>query len=130
MTETITQLLADWADTKAEYATPYSIGADIGEIYSYACRFEEIIRQQQAMLERAETALNDAKAALERTVVHAHKDNVWINSRVKGSAMWHLQDPNPDFVESFRGSARLNDIATRSVNDALAALSPDQKVRG
>lgn len=58
--------------------------------------------------------MEEMAEALRKTPVYATKDGVWINSRVKGSAMWGLQNAEPEIQESFAESGRL-------INEALAA---------
>lgn len=62
--------------------------------------------------------------ALEKTVVYSTGDGVWVNSRIKGSAMWGLQgdyENSEEIRESFAESARLNAAALKASKEALKA---------
>lgn len=64
--------------------------------------------------------LEEAKHALEMSPIYARKEGVWINARVKGSAMFHLKHEDERFTESFQLAGDLNNAAKVSADKALA----------
>ncbi len=67
--------------------------------------------------------IEEAKHALEMSPIYARKEGVWINARVKGSAMFHLKHEDERFTESFQLAGDLNNAAKVSADKALALLA-------
>ncbi len=86
------------------------------------CEAMSVIKDLTEQNEKAIIALKTALNALDKTVIYSRKDGVWINSRVKGSAMWGLQDADDNVRESLSESARLNDESALQIKATLKAL--------
>jgi hypothetical protein len=83
--------------------------------------------EYEARATALEKALALAKQALETCHIYSTKDGVWINSRVKGSAMWGLQDVDPAITESFAKSAELRQEALATIDAALSPKLGEEK---
>lgn len=100
-----------------------------------AC-WEEVAKMWQADVDEMEEklerltpvvgALRKANQALDKLPINVHGNEVWINSRVKGSAMFGLQDASKEFKESFRLMAELRKEAMDEARQVLARLKSEK----
>ena len=68
---------------------------------------------------KVKEALECSIEAFEKTVLYSTNDGVWINSRIKGSAMWGLQDCEDNIKSAFAESASLNAKGMQECKESL-----------
>ena len=70
-----------------------------------------------------------AVTAIKSSVVHVTGDGVWITTRVSGHAMFGLTEGHylPEYIESFKEVARLNDVALDTASALLTAYDDKDK---
>lgn len=72
-------------------------------------------------------AVQTARKAIEKSPIIATVDGVWINVRVKGSAMWGLQNAEKPIIESFKLMAELNREALSKIDEALKQFESSEE---
>ena len=84
------------------------------------------LESERAKSKRYKAALEMAVEALENLPLYSSRKDkgVWVNCRVKGSAMWGLQNAEPKFIESFE---RMEGLRRGAIETARLALSDDPK---
>ena len=92
-------------------------------------KLEDELRAASDREKKLVEALRMAVTAIKSSVVHVTGDGVWITTRVRGHAMFGLTEGHylPEYIESFKEVARLNDVALDTASALLTAYDDKDK---
>ena len=115
--------IKEWIDDRA---APIGTNVFVLKLLLRLRSAEDALKTERAKSKRYKAALEMAVEALENLPLYSSRKDkgVWVNCRVKGSAMWGLQNAEPKFIESFE---RMEGLRRGAIETARLALSDDPK---